>query len=70
MIMMDELTFFLWLQIKQAQDGTFVHQEKYTKDILKKFNMGEAKPFRRPCQPHDNSYLIDDEDDEPVDRKE
>ena len=26
MSMMDELTFFLGLQIKQTQEGTFVHQ--------------------------------------------
>jgi hypothetical protein len=37
MSMMGELQFFLGLQIKQAKEGTFVHQAKYTKDILKKF---------------------------------
>jgi hypothetical protein len=34
MSMIGELNFFLGLQIKQTQDGTFVHQGKYTKDIL------------------------------------
>ncbi|WVZ76123.1 hypothetical protein U9M48_024122 [Paspalum notatum var. saurae] len=29
-----ELQFFLGLQIKQGPEGTFVHQGKYTKDIL------------------------------------
>jgi hypothetical protein len=43
--MMGELNFFIGLQIKQTQDGTFVHQGKYTKDVLKKFDMGEAKPL-------------------------
>jgi hypothetical protein len=33
MSMMGELQFFLRLQIKQAKEGTFVHQAKYTKDI-------------------------------------
>jgi hypothetical protein len=33
MSMMEELQFFLELQIKQAKEGTFVHQAKYTKDI-------------------------------------
>ncbi|MDG6551115.1 reverse transcriptase domain-containing protein, partial [Staphylococcus aureus] len=33
--MMGELTFFLGLQIKQSREGTFVHQGKYTKDLLK-----------------------------------
>jgi hypothetical protein len=31
MSMMGELQFFLGLQIKQAKQGTFVHQAKYTK---------------------------------------
>ena len=35
MSMMGELTFFLGLQIKQTQEGTFVHQGKYTMDVLK-----------------------------------
>ncbi|WVZ53135.1 hypothetical protein U9M48_004119 [Paspalum notatum var. saurae] len=37
--------FFLVLQIKQGLEGTFVHQAKYTRDILKKFNMGDSKPM-------------------------
>jgi hypothetical protein len=44
MSMMGELQFFLGLQIKQAKEGTFVHQAKYTKDILKKFKMDNSKP--------------------------
>jgi hypothetical protein len=39
MSMMGELQYFLGLQIKQVKDGTFVHQTKYTKDMLKKFQM-------------------------------
>jgi hypothetical protein len=42
---MRELQFFLSLQIKQAKEGTFVHQAKYTKDILKKFKMDDSKPL-------------------------
>jgi hypothetical protein len=36
MSMMGELRFFLRLQIKQSKEGTFVHQAKYTKDIVRK----------------------------------
>jgi hypothetical protein len=43
MSMMAELQFFLWLQIKQSKEGTFVHQAKYTKDIVRKFKMEESK---------------------------
>nr|AAK70631.1 Putative copia-type pol polyprotein [Oryza sativa Japonica Group]AAM47283.1 Putative copia-type pol polyprotein [Oryza sativa Japonica Group] len=37
MSLMGELTFFLGLQVKQAQEGTFISQTNYVKDILKKF---------------------------------
>jgi hypothetical protein len=48
MSMMGELQFFLGLQIKQAKEGTFVHQGKYTKDILKKFKKDNSKPLSTP----------------------
>jgi hypothetical protein len=44
MFMMGELTFFLGIQVKQTNQGIFVHQAKYTKDLMKKFNMAELKP--------------------------
>ncbi|WP_251363028.1 reverse transcriptase domain-containing protein, partial [Escherichia coli] len=34
MSMMGELTFFLGLQIKQTENGTFINQTKYIKEIL------------------------------------
>ena len=43
MSMMGELKFFLWLQIRQEDSGTFIHQEKYTKELLKQFQIEEAK---------------------------
>jgi hypothetical protein len=43
MSMMGELQFFLGLQIKQSNEGTFVHQAKYTKDIVSKFNIEDSK---------------------------
>jgi hypothetical protein len=48
MSMMGELTFFLGLQIKQTREEIFVHQGKYIKDLLRKFDMGEAKPLLTP----------------------
>jgi hypothetical protein len=44
MSMMGELTFLLGIQVKQTKQGTFVHQAKYMKDLMKKFNMAELKP--------------------------
>jgi hypothetical protein len=43
MSMMEELTFFIGIQVKQTKQGTFIHQAKYTKDLMKKFNMAELK---------------------------
>jgi uncharacterized protein YqgV (UPF0045/DUF77 family) len=32
------------------KQGTFVHQAKYTKDVIKKFNMAELKPVSTPMR--------------------
>jgi hypothetical protein len=53
MSMMGELKFFLGFQIKQLKDGTFISQTKYTNDMLKKFDMNNAKPIKTPCHPMD-----------------
>ncbi|WVZ63221.1 hypothetical protein U9M48_012866 [Paspalum notatum var. saurae] len=68
MSLMGELQFFLGLQIKQGPEGTFVHQAKYTKDILKKFDMGDSKPMTTPTST--NTALDADEDGEVVDQIE
>ncbi|WVZ52882.1 hypothetical protein U9M48_003888 [Paspalum notatum var. saurae] len=68
MSLMGELQFFLGLQIKQGFEGTFVHQAKYTRDILKKFEMGDSKPMTTPMST--NTALDADEDGEAVDQKE
>ncbi|WVZ76665.1 hypothetical protein U9M48_024621 [Paspalum notatum var. saurae] len=65
MSLMDELQFFLGLQIKQGLEGTFIHQAKYTRDILKKFKMGDSKPITTPMST--NTALDADEDGEAVD---
>jgi hypothetical protein len=68
MSMMGELKFFLGLQIKQAKEGTFVHQAKYTKDILKKFKMDDLKPLSTLMST--TKEFDADEDGEPTDQKE
>ena len=65
MSLMGELQFFLGLQIKQGLEGTFVHQAKYTKDILMKFVMWDSKPMSTPMRT--NVALDEDEDGEAVD---
>jgi hypothetical protein len=48
MSMMGELNFFLGIKVKQTKQGTFVHQVKYTNDLMKKFIMAELKPVSTP----------------------
>nr|GEV54844.1 hypothetical protein [Tanacetum cinerariifolium] len=40
---MGELTFFLGLQVKQLPDRIFISQDKYVKDMLKKFDMESVR---------------------------
>jgi hypothetical protein len=50
MSMMRELQFFLGLKIEQSKEGTFVHQAKYTKDIVRKFKMEDSKTMATPMR--------------------
>nr|ABA98230.2 retrotransposon protein, putative, unclassified [Oryza sativa Japonica Group] len=68
MSMMGELSYFLGLQIKQTPQGTFVHQTKYTKDLLRRFKMENCKPISTPIG--STAVLDPDEDGEAVDQKE
>jgi len=54
MSMIGELSYFLGLQIKQMKNGTFVSQEKYIKDMLKKFGMDDAKSISTPMGTNGN----------------
>jgi hypothetical protein len=68
MSMMGELTFFLCIQVKQMKQDTFVHQDKYTKDLMKKFNMAELKPVSIPMS--SVTSIGPDEDGEVVNQRE
>jgi hypothetical protein len=67
MSMMDKLSFFLVFQIKQIKEGTFICQTKYTKDMLKKFDMENAKPIKTSMPT--NGHLDLNEDGKAVDQK-
>ncbi|KAI3733482.1 hypothetical protein L6452_12925 [Arctium lappa] len=51
MSMMSELTYFLGLQIKQSDKGTFISQGKYVKDMLKKFDLTQTSAMKTPMAP-------------------
>jgi hypothetical protein len=57
MSMMSVLTFFIGFQIKQAKEVTFISQMKYTRDILKKFDMDKAKPIKTSMDTNGHLYL-------------
>ena len=48
MSMLGELNFFLGLQVYQTDEGIFISQTKYIKDMLKKFKMEDSKPVGTP----------------------
>jgi hypothetical protein len=65
MSMMGELTFLLGIQVKQTKEDIFIHQAKYTKDLMKKFNMAELKLVSTPISTA--GALVLDENDRAVD---
>ncbi|CAL5345664.1 unnamed protein product [Camellia sinensis] len=42
------LHYFLGLEVQQAEDGIFISQRKYAKDLLNKFGMLNCKPATTP----------------------
>ena len=48
MSMVGELTFFLGLQFKQKKEGIFISQEKYARNIVKKFGLDSKKHASTP----------------------
>jgi isopentenyldiphosphate isomerase len=68
MSMIEELTFFLGIQVKQTKQGAFMHQAKYTKELMKKFNMAELKPVTTSMSTA--MSVGPDEDGETVDQRE
>ena len=57
--MIGELKFFLGLQIKQTLNGTMIHQQKYLKELLKRFGMDSAKPIDTPISPSTKLVMND-----------
>ena len=47
MSLMGELNFFLGLHIKQENEGIFVNQGKYARELVKKFKMENSKAISK-----------------------
>ncbi|XP_050946528.1 uncharacterized mitochondrial protein AtMg00810-like [Cucumis melo] len=52
MSMVGKLSCFLGLQIKQKNDGIFISQEKYARNMVKKFGLEQARNKRTPTVTH------------------
>ncbi|KAJ0587347.1 putative RNA-directed DNA polymerase [Helianthus annuus] len=66
MSVMGELQCFLGLLVKQLQNGTFIHQGKYAKELLTKFDMNDCKPCSTPVAT--TKIVMSDEKDDLVDQ--
>ena len=67
MSLLGELNFFLGLQISQLNDGIFISQSKYIKEMLKKFGMEDCKPVSTPMIT--GCKLSNDDESKEVDQK-
>nr|GEU59459.1 retrovirus-related Pol polyprotein from transposon TNT 1-94 [Tanacetum cinerariifolium] len=61
----EELTFFLGLQVKQKEDGIFISQHKYVNEILNKFGFFDVKTASTLMETH--KTLLKDEKGKDVD---
>ena len=48
MSMVGELTYFLGLQVKQTDSGIYINQEKYARNLVKRFGLEKASHARTP----------------------
>jgi len=44
------MCYFLGIEVKQTEQGTFISQRKYAGDILERFKMESCKPMLTPVQ--------------------
>nr|GEX67103.1 uncharacterized mitochondrial protein AtMg00810-like [Tanacetum cinerariifolium] len=65
MSMMEEMTFFLGLQVNQSPCGIFINQSIYVLEILKKYGMKSCDPVGTPMEIRDKLDL--DQNGTPVD---
>ena len=49
---LDPLSYFLGLEVTRVQQGIFLSQTKYAKDLLLKSRMNTIRSCNSPCLPH------------------
>jgi transposase InsO family protein len=68
MSLLGELSFFLGLQIRQSNQGIFISQTKYIREMLKRFRMEDCKPVITPMQT--SCKLSKDDDSKSTDQRQ
>jgi hypothetical protein len=68
MSLLGELSFFLGLQIRQRNQGVFISQTKYIREMLKRFGMEDCKPVITPMQT--SCKLRKDDDSKSTDHRQ
>jgi hypothetical protein len=67
MSLLGELSFFLGLQIRQSNQGFFISQTKYIREMLKRLGMEDCKPVITPMKT--NCKLRKDDDSKSIDQR-
>jgi hypothetical protein len=67
MSLLGELSFFLGLRIRQSNQGIFISQTKYIREMIKRFIMEDCKPVITPMQT--NCKLSKDDDSKSTDQR-
>jgi hypothetical protein len=68
MSLLGELSFFLGLQIRQSNQGVFISQTKYIREMLKRFGMEDCKPVITPMKT--SCKLRKDDDSKSTDQRQ
>jgi hypothetical protein len=68
MSLLGEISFFLGLQIHQRNQGIFISQTKYIREILKRFGMEDCKLVTTPVQT--SCKLSKDDDSKSTDQRQ
>ena len=66
--LLGELSFFLGLQIRQRNQGIFISQTKYIREMLKRFGMEDCKLVITPMQT--SCKLSKDDDSKSTDQRQ
>jgi len=64
--MMDEVNYFLGLQVKQSKDDIFICQTKYCNDLLRKIETEKCKAISTPMST--SCHLDQDVPEKPIDQ--